>query len=69
MTVTIPVTTLCPCSKAISAYGAHNQRGYVTLALRSVKAIWIEDMISDVYKRQAPPRERVGFGVYPLLAS
>ena len=48
VTVTIPVTTLCPCSKAISAYGAHNQRGYVTLALRSVKAIWIEDMIAMV---------------------
>ena len=48
VTVTVPVTTLCPCSKAISAYGAHNQRGYVTLALRSVKSIWIEDMIAMV---------------------
>ena len=48
VTVTIPVTTLCPCSKAISAYGAHNQRGYVTLALRSVTPIWIEDMIAMV---------------------
>jgi GTP cyclohydrolase I len=46
VTVTVPVTTLCPCSKAISAYGAHNQRGYVTLALRSVRPIWIEDMIT-----------------------
>src|SRR4051812_14485230 len=27
--VICPVTTLCPCSKEISAYGAHNQRGYV----------------------------------------
>ena len=48
VTVTVPVTTLCPCSKSISAYGAHNQRGYVTLALRSVKPIWIEDMIAMV---------------------
>ena len=48
VTVTVPVTTLCPCSKAISAYGAHNQRGYVTLALRSVRPIWIEDMIAMV---------------------
>jgi GTP cyclohydrolase I len=48
VTVTIPVTTLCPCSKSISAYGAHNQRGYVTLALRSVRPIWIEDMIAMV---------------------
>jgi GTP cyclohydrolase I len=46
--VTIPVTTLCPCSKAISVRGAHNQRGYVTLALRSIKPIWIEDMIAMV---------------------
>lgn len=46
VTVVVPVTTLCPCSKAISAYGAHNQRGYVTLSIRSSKTIWIEDMIS-----------------------
>ena len=39
------VTTLCPCSKAISAYGAHNQRGEVTVQIRSTKAIWIEDLI------------------------
>jgi GTP cyclohydrolase I len=42
------VTTLCPCSKAISAYGAHNQRGYVTLAVRSIHSIWIEDLISMI---------------------
>jgi GTP cyclohydrolase I len=48
VTVVVPVTTLCPCSKAISAYGAHNQRGYVTLALRSIRPIWIEDMIALV---------------------
>ncbi len=48
VTVVVPVTTLCPCSKAISAYGAHNQRGYVTLALRSVRPIWIEDMIAMI---------------------
>ena len=46
VTVVVPVTTLCPCSKAISQYGAHNQRGYVTLSLRSIQPIWIEDMIS-----------------------
>lgn len=32
--VTAPVKTLCPCSKEISDYGAHNQRGYVTVELR-----------------------------------
>jgi GTP cyclohydrolase I len=58
--VTIPVTTLCPCSKSISAYGAHNQRGYVTLALRSVVPIWIEDMIAMV-------EESASSEIYSLL--
>src|SRR3954465_7616237 len=31
MKVLIPVTSLCPCSKEISAYGAHNQRSHVTV--------------------------------------
>lgn len=45
VTVVVPVTTLCPCSKAISAVGAHNQRGEVTFSVRCVKAMWIEEMI------------------------
>src|SRR3954463_12973700 len=45
LTVKVPVTTLCPCSKAISSYGAHNQRGEVTVQIRSTKPIWIEDLI------------------------
>jgi GTP cyclohydrolase I len=48
MTVKANVTTLCPCSKAISNYGAHNQRGEVTVQLRSSKTIWIEDVIALV---------------------
>ena len=43
--VVVPVTTLCPCSKAISKAGAHNQRGQVTFAVRFRKPMWIEDMI------------------------
>ena len=46
LTVQAKVTTLCPCSKDISAYGAHNQRGEVTVQIRSAKAIWIEDLIA-----------------------
>src|SRR6266702_4461316 len=42
------VTTLCPCSKAISDYGAHNQRGEVTVQVRFSKSIWIEDLIAIV---------------------
>jgi GTP cyclohydrolase I len=48
LTVKVGVTTLCPCSKAISRHGAHNQRGLVTVQLRSRKAIWIEDVIALV---------------------
>ena len=45
LTVNANVTTLCPCSKAIAKYGAHNQRGEVTVALRSTKVVWIEDVV------------------------
>lgn len=48
MTVITPVTTLCPCSKAISRYGAHNQRGNVTVKVRSRQTVWIEDVIALV---------------------
>lgn len=48
LTVEVPVTTLCPCSKAISARGAHNQRGTVTLAVRFSEPVWIEDLIELV---------------------
>jgi GTP cyclohydrolase I len=41
----VPITTLCPCSKEISEYGAHNQRGEVRIALRYKKFLWIEDVI------------------------
>jgi len=46
LTVKANVTTLCPCSKAISVRGAHNQRGEVTLQVRFRKPIWIEDLIA-----------------------
>jgi GTP cyclohydrolase I len=45
VTVIVPVTTLCPCSKAISVHGAHNQRGQVTYSVRFSEPIWIEDLI------------------------
>ena len=50
MTVKVPVTTLCPCSKNISEHGAHNQRGEVTVAVRFTGNLWIEDIISIVEK-------------------
>ena len=46
VSVSVPVTTLCPCSKEISDYGAHNQRGVVTVAVQFRKFFWIEDLIA-----------------------
>jgi GTP cyclohydrolase IB len=43
--IVVPITTVCPCSKEISQYGAHNQRSIVTVRLRFRKFIWIEDII------------------------
>jgi GTP cyclohydrolase IB len=48
VTVEVPVATLCPCSKAISDRGAHNQRGCVTFSVRFTQPIWIEDLIELV---------------------
>lgn len=66
--VVVPVTTLCPCSKAISERGAHNQRGYVTLSVRfGQRPVWIEDLIamveasasSEVYSVLKRPDEKL----------
>ena len=46
--VMVPISSVCPCSKEISDFGAHNQRGEVRLAIRFKKFIWIEDIIELV---------------------
>lgn len=48
VTVEVPITTLCPCSKEISDYSAHNQRAYVSVSLRYNKLIWIEEIVEYV---------------------
>ena len=65
--VCVPVSTLCPCSKEISDYGAHNQRGYVTISVRTRRAndgawdlVWIEELIDVAEKSASAP-------IYPLL--
>jgi len=50
--VLVPVTSLCPCSKKISNYGAHNQRSHVTVTALINDFIWIEDII-DLVEKQA----------------
>ncbi|MDH4127534.1 MAG: GTP cyclohydrolase FolE2 [Spirochaetota bacterium] len=46
--VSIPITTLCPCSKEISKFGAHNQRSEVTILVRMTEFVWLEELISLV---------------------
>ena len=45
MQVVAPVTSLCPCSKEISAYGAHNQRSHVTVTAEFSDFVWIEELV------------------------
>ena len=64
--VQVPVTSVCPCSKAISDYGAHNQRGLITIEVwpryedDELALIWIEELV-DVAERSASSP------VFPLL--
>jgi GTP cyclohydrolase I len=51
ISVEVPITTVCPCSKEISDFGAHNQRGYVTVSLKYNKFIWFEEIIELVEKQ------------------
>ena len=50
--VVVPVTSLCPCSKKISEYGAHNQRSHVTIKAKLRRHIWIEELI-DIAEEEA----------------
>ncbi|MDR0361948.1 MAG: GTP cyclohydrolase FolE2 [Planctomycetota bacterium] len=65
--VRTPIATLCPCSKAISDYGAHNQRGYVDLDIRAARRksglprmVWIEELVEVAESAGSSP-------VLPLL--
>ena len=65
--VRVPVTSLCPCSKAISDYGAHNQRGYITIDVQTIRdpennfaLVWFEELIDIAEQSASAP-------VYPLL--
>ena len=55
VTIEVPVTTLCPCSKAISEYGAHNQRGTVRVKLLYSDFFWIEDVIEMIENSASSP--------------
>ncbi|RPJ00485.1 MAG: GTP cyclohydrolase I FolE2 [Deltaproteobacteria bacterium] len=58
--VKVPVTSLCPCSKELSRYGAHNQRSIMTVQVRYREFLWIEDLIETIESCGSSP-------VYSLL--
>ncbi len=58
--VTVPVTSLCPCSKKISKYGAHNQRSEVTVSVFYEDHVWLEELIEMV-------EETASCEIYSLL--
>ena len=60
LSVSVPVKSLCPCSKAISERGAHNQRSIVDVSIRSRGFVWIEDVVTAVEAVASAP-------VYALL--
>jgi GTP cyclohydrolase I len=68
ISVRVPVTSVCPCSKAISDYGAHNQRGFLTIEVcthrradtGAPEIIWIEELVEIAERSASAP-------VYPLL--
>jgi GTP cyclohydrolase IB len=58
--VSVPVTSLCPCSRDISARGAHNQRSLLSVQIRYQGHVWIEDLVSWLEECASAP-------VYALL--
>lgn len=67
MAVSVPVASLCPCSREISDYGAHNQRGLVEIVVRTTEkedgtpeSIWFEELIDICEGAASAP-------LYPLL--
>ena len=65
-TVRAPLSTLCPCSKAISDRGAHNQRGYATVTVETAVPVWPDKLIAliesvascDIYSLLKRPDEK-----------
>jgi GTP cyclohydrolase IB len=60
MSVSIPTSTLCPCSKEISEFGAHNQRATITIKVEMNKLVWIEDIVKIAEDSASSP-------IYSLL--
>lgn len=59
-TVVVPIQTLCPCSKEISEFGAHNQRAHASISVRLGSFVWLEEFIEAADKCASAP-------IYSLL--
>lgn len=46
--VTVPVKSLCPCSKQIAEYGAHNQRSHITVGINCSNGVWLNELIQSI---------------------
>lgn len=55
MTVAAPAQSLCPCSKEISEYGAHNQRCRIEASVRTSSMMWIEDLVEHLEASASVP--------------
>ena len=55
MTVSAPATSLCPCSKEISQYGAHNQRCRIEASVRITERVWIEEIVAYLERAASNP--------------
>lgn len=53
--VTVPATSLCPCSKEISSYGAHNQRCHISARVRFTGQLWIEELVEHLERAASTP--------------
>lgn len=53
--VKVPLTSLCPCSKELSRFGAHNQRSIMTVRVRYHGFIWIEDLVDVIEQCGSSP--------------
>ena len=67
ISASVPVTSVCPCSKAVSDYGAHNQRSHITIEAEPTAGtglaqgpVWLEDLITAAEAAASSP-------VFPLL--
>jgi GTP cyclohydrolase IB len=60
ISVKVPVATLCPCSKEISKYGAHNQRGMVSVKVRAKDLVWLEEIVEMI-------ENSASCALYPVL--